>query len=68
MNGFPVVGLVDGVGHERCQWVLCITEAEYRVSLPSKDALLVCSLHVTPVVTSAWSDEDDFPVIKRIAS
>jgi hypothetical protein len=65
---FPVIGRADDIAHETCHFALCKAEAEYRVSLPREDAIVVCSLHVSPVVTWGWSDEDDFPIIEAIAS
>ena len=46
-------GLTDP---KRCQYTLCRQEAEYAVELPEVEEVLVCSLHVTPVVV--WGKTD----------
>lgn len=65
---FPVVSEVQAAP-DLCHFALCQQWAEYLVSLPRQDAISVCSLHVTPVVTWGWTGEtDDFPRIDRLAS
>ncbi|HWJ10976.1 MAG TPA: hypothetical protein VNS46_16465 [Nocardioides sp.] len=69
MMRFPVVGKVDRDDDGSCHFAMCQAPADFVVSLPRHEPMRVCSLHVTPVITWGWTDEDDdFPEIVAIAS
>lgn len=69
MTGFPIVGLADAAEGEDCHFALCSAPVDFVVSLPRTEPMRVCSLHVTPVISWGWTDEDDdFPEIRAIAS
>lgn len=66
---FPVVGLAERAGDDCCEFALCQAPIDFAVTLPKRETMKVCSVHVNPVILWGWTDEDDdFPEVRAIAS